>query len=39
MTCQLQSYGKIRKKVNLSSAEFAQRTIKANLIGGSLVNG
>ena len=44
-TCQLQYYGKNKKKknekknVNLSSAEFAQRAIKVNSIGGALVNG
>ena len=45
MTCQLQCYGKNKKKnkynkkkVSLSSAEFAQRAIKLNSIGGAQVN-
>ena len=44
MTCQLQCYGKnkkknkIKNKCHLSSAEFAQRAIKVNSIGGTPVN-
>ena len=37
MTCQMQCYGKNKKKTNarLSSAEFDQRPIKLNSIGGA----